>query len=271
MRYAAMVAASATVLLASSAMAGDTLYEVNYADEQQFGFVPYTTASPKYHPGANLLYHDDFMLDQAANLNSVGWWGYSDFWTDPDLSNFTVWQVRIYEGDGQGEPGELIYDNVFDKEDTNPQPLGSDGLFDSTMYYQEVDLGETIELEAGTQYWLGVGADAIDPDDDLWIWAEAPPGDQTIAKWLWDDQEWLVQGPDDFEDPTAPFNTAFKIIGEVDEGTPGDINGDGTVDVNDLLMLLGAWGPCTPPCDGDVNGDEIIDVNDLLMLLANWG
>ena len=31
-------------------------------------------------------------------------------------------------------------------------------------------------------------------------------------------------------------------------GVTGDINGDGTVDVADLLILLSAWGPCTGPC-----------------------
>jgi len=272
MRYEMLFAASAIMMTSSFALAGETLHEVDYADEQLFGFVPYSTASGDYHPEANLLYCDDFTLEKGATLNSVGWWGYSDFWDNPDLTNFTVWQVRIYAGDGQGEPGELIYDNVFDKADTNPQPQGPDGLFGSTMYYQQVNLGETIELEAGTQYWLGVGADVIDPASDWWIWAEAPPADQTIAKWLWDDQQWLVQGPEDFEDPTAPFNVAFKLIGEVDAGPVGDIDDDGTVGVSDLLLLLGEWGDCDDPnnCPGDLDNNNTIDVNDLLILLANW-
>jgi hypothetical protein len=50
----------------------------------------------------------------------------------------------------------------------------------------------------------------------------------------------------------------------------GDNNGDGLVDVADLLALLGAWGPC-PACPEDTNGDGAIDADDLLNLLAGWG
>lgn len=53
---------------------------------------------------------------------------------------------------------------------------------------------------------------------------------------------------------------------------PGDINGDGTVGVSDLLILLAFWGPCPPElCLGDLDGDDDVGVSDLLILLANWG
>lgn len=52
----------------------------------------------------------------------------------------------------------------------------------------------------------------------------------------------------------------------------GDLNGDGVVDVSDLLILLGAWGHCPlDNCVGDLNGDWIVDTADLLLLLGNWG
>jgi len=49
-----------------------------------------------------------------------------------------------------------------------------------------------------------------------------------------------------------------------------DIDGDGDVDVSDLLALLADWGPC-PTCFEDIDGDGDVDVSDLLILLANWG
>jgi hypothetical protein len=59
---------------------------------------------------------------------------------------------------------------------------------------------------------------------------------------------------------------------------PGDLNGDGVVNVFDLLILLGAWGPCPPAepgadgsCPADLHGDGAVDVFDLLILLGNWG
>jgi carboxypeptidase A2 len=49
-----------------------------------------------------------------------------------------------------------------------------------------------------------------------------------------------------------------------------DVNGDGTVDFNDLVQVLGAWGPCTE-CPEDVDGDGIVGLGDLLEVLAAFG
>ena len=53
----------------------------------------------------------------------------------------------------------------------------------------------------------------------------------------------------------------------------GDISQDGIVDVVDLLLLLGHWGPCPPQgwCPGDCDEDGDVDVVDLLLVLGNWG
>ncbi|MHC4416318.1 MAG: C25 family cysteine peptidase [Planctomycetota bacterium] len=48
---------------------------------------------------------------------------------------------------------------------------------------------------------------------------------------------------------------------------PADLNGDEVVNVNDLLLLLAAWG--TP--NGDIDGDGDTGIGDLLLLLAAWG
>jgi len=50
----------------------------------------------------------------------------------------------------------------------------------------------------------------------------------------------------------------------------GDINGDGVVNTEDLLLLLAAWGDC-PGCPEDLDGDGVVNTTDLLTLLANWG
>ncbi len=51
----------------------------------------------------------------------------------------------------------------------------------------------------------------------------------------------------------------------------GDLTGNGGVDVQDLLTLLGAWGPCPGACPADINGTGTVDVQDLLLLLSTWG
>ena len=57
---------------------------------------------------------------------------------------------------------------------------------------------------------------------------------------------------------------------------PGDINGDGNVNVTDLLIVINNWGACGNPnsCPADVapapNGDDTVNVLDLLMVINNW-
>jgi hypothetical protein len=51
----------------------------------------------------------------------------------------------------------------------------------------------------------------------------------------------------------------------------GDVNGDGAVDVDDLLLLLADWGCTGAGCVGDLNGDGDTNTADLLLLLADWG
>ena len=50
---------------------------------------------------------------------------------------------------------------------------------------------------------------------------------------------------------------------------PADINADGVVDVNDLIAVLGSWGPCSG-CVADINGDGVVGIDDLLLVLSGW-
>ena len=49
-----------------------------------------------------------------------------------------------------------------------------------------------------------------------------------------------------------------------------DIDGDGEVNVADLLILIGQWGPCSD-CDADLDSDGEVNVADLLILIGAWG
>jgi hypothetical protein len=54
-------------------------------------------------------------------------------------------------------------------------------------------------------------------------------------------------------------------------GVPGDADGDGQVNVIDLLTVINGWGACVGLCPGDLNGDRVVNVQDLLMVINNWG
>ncbi len=95
------------------------------------------------------------------------------------------------------------------------------------------------------------------------ITAESVTGefDTLIAERLCCGREWTLI----YTDTTVRLST---------EPLPeGDLDGDGSVGVKDLLILLGSWGPCADcnDCPADIDGDCSVGVTDLLILLGNWG
>lgn len=51
---------------------------------------------------------------------------------------------------------------------------------------------------------------------------------------------------------------------------PADVDGNGAVAVDDLLLVLGNYGQ-TGPNEADINDDGIVNVDDLLMVIGAWG
>jgi hypothetical protein len=54
---------------------------------------------------------------------------------------------------------------------------------------------------------------------------------------------------------------------------PGDTNGSGAVDVDDLIAVILGWGACgnCAKCPADVNGSCAVDVDDLIAVILSWG
>jgi hypothetical protein len=69
-----------------------------------------------------------------------------------------------------------------------------------------------------------------------------------------------------------PGTVAIDVYGLDGGGTcPADLDGNGVVEVADLVDLLQAWGPCPDHCPADLDGDDVVDTADLNLLLAAWG
>jgi hypothetical protein len=74
-----------------------------------------------------------------------------------------------------------------------------------------------------------------------------------------------------FNNAWVDADATFDI--EVVFTDPADINGDGLVNVVDLLAVISAWGLCPAPpapCGADANGDGAVNVADLLTVIKNW-
>jgi len=77
-------------------------------------------------------------------------------------------------------------------------------------------------------------------------------------------------------DGVVDVSDLMILLGNYGNSGVGDINGDGVVNGNDTQLLLALWGDgsCCPKLshgDADFNNDGVVDVSDLLALLSNWG
>jgi hypothetical protein len=70
----------------------------------------------------------------------------------------------------------------------------------------------------------------------------------------------------------------YNEVASVDDGScdyaclcPADLNSDGFVSTDDLLILLAYYGCFQGNCIADINGDEAVNSNDLLAFLAAYG
>ena len=62
-------------------------------------------------------------------------------------------------------------------------------------------------------------------------------------------------------------NNSFSINGS---SVPGDANGDGLVNVSDILVIVDSWGICIGICPVDLNNDGFVNVIDLLIVIDSW-
>ena len=74
---------------------------------------------------------------------------------------------------------------------------------------------------------------------------------------------------------TVKVEAVVDPIGYSDEDRDGrndrfhDADGDGNVNVVDLLAVIGVWGTDDPI--GDLDGSGLVDVTDMLLVVGNWG
>jgi hypothetical protein len=93
--------------------------------------------------------------------------------------------------------------------------------------------------------------------------------DTTAARWTRITTGGVLNTPSPIVDLTRPIRLDL-LVREVG-GIPGDVDGDGDVDLDDLLLVLGSFGNPGPGSPGDADGDGDTDLDDLLLVLGNFG
>lgn len=138
--------------------------------------------------------------------------------------------------------------------------LGTDGI--AGTLDDNLQLSSTSPaIDAGNN--TQIPADALDLDADA----------NTVETTPYD----LLGSPRLIDTPTRP-NTGVGTP-PVDMGAyeyrppcPGDLDGDRSVTLGDLAILLAHYGETGAPAShGDLNGDTKVDLSDLAMLLSNYG
>jgi hypothetical protein len=119
-------------------------------------------------------------------------------------------------------------------------------------------------------FYVIVRDDSSDPDDfgplPATDWVEWPAGAGGEPR------GWPMAPT--YYDP-CPAPNAWGDLNVVKVAIPGDINGDGIVDIYDAIQLAGAFGsePGDPDWNpnADINGDEIVDIYDAIILAIHFG
>jgi len=83
----------------------------------------------------------------------------------------------------------------------------------------------------------------------------------------------------DIQNATSLDTNLNGIPDECEQLCVADIVPNGVVNVEDLLAVIAAWGPCANPsnCSADIApvgpplGDDLVNVQDLLAVIAEWG
>jgi hypothetical protein len=115
-----------------------------------------------------------------------------------------------------------------------------------------------VEVYADTPFYAAMGDPAVRRSDLAFFSIQYDDAGGSLLRLV--DAEYQKVGA--FGTDRQVVGIAFATI-----SCPGDLNQDGTVDGNDLAILIGAWGST----GGDLDGSEVTDPADLALLLGYWG
>ena len=195
-------------------------------------------------------------------------------------------KLKVYSSSGGTKSFEIDLEDLVTQQKYVPQvkkmrDSGGDFLVgtltfeldgDAQVYIDNIDL-----IDVASYYSLLInvqGQGATTPDAGSHIFA---PG-TVLSVAATPEPGWrFVRWEGDLSGNTNPASMVMDTVKTVTAVflLPGDISGDGHVDLLDLLYMAGAWATVTgdPNYNAacDLNSDGVVNVIDLLYLADNWG
>ncbi len=197
--------------------------------------------------------------------------------TGGGLAQFDGVNWTVYNTGNSGLPQNVLGGLCFDSEG-NLWVAGGTGL--------------VIAKFDGQNWTVYAPADPSLPNNDIWDLAIDAQGNKWIATLgggllRFDGENWTVYNT---SNSGLPDNRLYRLLiddatGSIWIGTENagltvfrprpvvDFNGDGTVDIKDLLRLIESWDQNDPAVDIGPNtfGDGVVDEADLKVLMSYWG
>ena len=212
-------------------------------------------------------FHRGIALD---TVNGKVYWSTSETFEKGDILRCnldgTNPQVVIHSNDAQFKPSAIALDVAGGKIYWTDYVVdivrraNLDGTEMITLFFVGANLnprGIALDLEAGKVYW-GQDIDFESPIGQIkrMDLDGAQPQDVHTAGLI----NYLVVLPD-----------GQQCLADI-----APSGGDGSVNVEDLLAVIGLWGPCADPnnCVADIapiGGNDVVNVQDLLAVISAWG
>ena len=119
----------------------------------------------------------------------------------------------------------------------------------------------------------------FDQAGDVWQWNETAFNGGSLCvieggdALTWSFSSYSVYSGTSINPTTEDWEYGFRLAYAQRTVLPGDANGDGRVDINDLTIVLTNFGKTTGMSwgTGDFIGNGRVDINDLTIVLANYG
>jgi len=220
------------------------------------------------HDGVDWVQTDRIVPDDHANEDYFGF--------IVDLGEDRLMATSVYDDDMGSQSGSgYVFDLADGDWSQSAKLVAPDGMPHDFM-------GMCGQLD-GDRAVLG-GWYGNDSRGAAWLWQHGADGwDFLVEAWASDgegfdifgrsvalDGDTLLVGAD-WADVDGIADAGAVYVFDVSDGQacPGDTDGNGAVDVDDILAIISQFGGSGG--SGDVNGDGTVDVNDLLLVIGNFG
>lgn len=278
---------------------GKGIYNDEYNFSEVWSMIAFddgSAAGETLYVGGEFKNAGDVEASHIARWDGVQWSGVGEGLDEGE--NSTVFALVVYD-DGNGpalyavgtfyRAGPIIVQGIAKWDGTKWSSVMdssgfSGGAFTATVF--EGNANESAFLVVGGEFSMAekVEVNAIVKFDGK-VWSPLGSGLDTIEQYTYP----IVWSVKEFDDksgtgPALFVGGEFEVAGGnsseniakwivCDSQIPGDIDGDGSVNTSDLLILLSNWGPCDDckDCVADLDENCSVGTSDLLILLSNWG